>query len=266
MENHNKLHSYVVAIIVVLLAILALLFVPMTIRAQETETSSGGFFCTVLFGGCDDSSSDNNSNENANTETPVNVAPTAPESGGFWTNLFGGSSNTKVTAVISVVSVPGSDQVYRIVSGKKHLIPNEEIFASYGLKLSMINAITASELAKYPQARLFRVQGDETLTIYYLTGGGMIRPMINNKAFYSYGNRKEDVITINLKEFNFYPRNQFVFVERPSVNRDIYQITGGVKRYVAPAAVTRMNIQAHEIAPVSIVELEEYPTSDPVIY
>jgi hypothetical protein len=263
MENHNKLHSYVVAIIVVLLAILALLFVPMTIRAQETETSSGGFFCTVLFGGCDNSSSNS---EDANTETPINVAPTSPENGGFWSNLFGGSSNTKVTAVISIVSVPGSDEVYRIVSGKKHLIPNEEIFASYGLKLSMINAITAAELAKYPQARLFRVQGDESLTIYYLTSGGMIRPMINNKAFYSYGNRKEDVITINLKEFNFYPRNQYVFVDRPFVNRDIYQITSGVKRYVTPAAVSRMNIQAHEIAPVSIVELEEYQTSDPVIY
>lgn len=257
MENKTNYSPYLIAGGLALAAIVALAFIPATIKAQETSQDSGGFFCTVFFGGCDEKTND----------TQVTVAPVTASSngGGFWSGLFG-SSDDKPTAVITVVSVPDSGEVYRIVYGKKHLIPTAEIFASYGLRSSIVRPITSAELEKYPRARLFIIQGDESARVYYLTDGGFIRPMINDKAFYSYGNRKEDIIAINLKEFNYYPRAQFVFVDKPSVNRDIYQITGGVKRYVAPAAVERMGIRPQDISPVSIVELEQYPTGEPIIY
>jgi len=90
--------------------------------------------------------------------------------------------------------------------------------------------------------------------------------MLNDDVFFSYGNRKEDVIFITAKEYNLYPRNQFIFVERPFINRDVYQIVSGVKRFVTPMAVKRMNIKDYQVAPVSITELDAYPAADPIIF
>lgn len=189
-------------------------------------------------------------------------------SGGFFSALFGGgSAGGKIgDPILTVVNVPGYSAVYRIVEGKRHAVPTSEIFYSYGLTLDMVQEISLDELFKYPIARLFIVEGDETQTIYYLTEGGMIRPILNDEVFYSYGNRKEDVITINQKEFNYYPRNQFVFVEKPQIIRDVYQITGGIKRYLTPAAVKSMNLLENEIAPVNQIELDAYPEGEPVIF
>ncbi len=89
---------------------------------------------------------------------------------------------------------------------------------------------------------------------------------MNDKVFYSYGDRKEDVISINQKEFNYYPRNQFIYVERPKISREVYQITGGLKRYLTPVAVKRMNLLENEIAPVNQIEFDAYPEGEPVIF
>lgn len=168
--------------------------------------------------------------------------------------------------IISVVNVPGQTAVYRIINGQRHAIPTEEIFYSYGFDTDIVQKITKTELDKYSLARLFIVEDSENPAVYYLTESGMLRPMLNDKVFYSYGNRKEDIIAINQKEFNYYPRNEFVYVERPELNRDIYQITGGVKRYLTPVAVKRMNLKEYEIAPINQAEFDEYPSGEPVIY
>lgn len=170
--------------------------------------------------------------------------------------------------VISVVNIPGQTTVYRIINGHKHSIPTEEIFYSYGFDLGIVQKITKTELDKYPLAKLFIIKdlGEENTTIHYLTESGMLRPVLNDKVFYSYGNRKEDIITINQKEFNYYPKNQFIFIERPQLNRDIYQITGGVKRYLTPVAVKRMNLRESEIAPINQIEFDEYPDGESVIF
>lgn len=185
------------------------------------------------------------------------------------TNIFS-TSNTgpDYDPVISVVNILGQTEVYRIINGQKHSIPTEEIFYSYSFDVDIVQKITKTELDKYPLARLFIVEdsGEDNPTVYYLTESGILRPILNDKVFYSYGNRKEDVITINQKEFNYYPKNQFVYIERPQLNRDIYQITGGVKRYLTPVAVKRMNLKEKEIAPINQVEFDEYPDGEPIIY
>lgn len=181
-------------------------------------------------------------------------------------SLFFGNASTAFDPIVSIVQVPGTTQVYRIVAGMKHLMPNAEIFASYGYTEDIIQPINVIDLAKYPLARLFVVAEDETETIYYLTTGGMIRPMLNDEVFFSYGNRKEDVVYITAKEFNFYPRNKFIFVEQPFISRDVFQIVGGVKRYVTPMAVKRMKIKDLEVAPVNITEFDAYPSSTPIVF
>lgn len=248
------------------LIVLALFLLPFApTKAQDKNQAS---FATSLTGntmcsaglGCEQPK-----NTNSDSEQTTQAPSLFPFSG-----LFGGDSPSLAgDPVITVVNVGGQTTVYRIINGMKHSIPTTEIFYSYGLSLDMVQKISTQELSKYPIARLFIVAGTErekNPTTYYLTEGGMLRPVLNDKVFYSYGNRKEDVIMINLKEFNYYPRNQYVFVERPKLNREIYQITGGVKRYLTPVAVKRMNLSEYEIAPINQTEFDAYPDGEPVIF
>src|SRR3989338_8519591 len=181
-------------------------------------------------------------------------------SGSLLGGIFGGGNRgPNFDPIISVVNVEGQSAVYRIIDGKKHSIPTTEIFYSYGFDVNIVEKISQKELDNYPLAKLFIVEGDENKnpTIYYLTEGGMLRPMLNDRVFYSYGNQKE---------YNYYPRNQFIFIERPKLDRDIYQISGGIKRYLTPVAVKRMGLKENEIAPVNQFEFDEYPEGEPVIF
>lgn len=216
--------------------------------ANFSDSVAAGTLCSAGLGDCQ------------------NVASRPKPNGGLLSQIFGGVGITQRDPIISVVGVPGQTAVFRIINGQKHLIPTEEIFESYGFSSEIIQPIAQTELDKYPIARLFMVEGDETFQAYYLTEGGMIRPILNDVVFYSYGNRKEDLITINQKEFNYYPRSQFVYLERPEVNRDVYQITGGIKRYLTPVAVRRMNLNENEIAPINQVEFDQYSEGEAVIY
>lgn len=260
--------KYVVIGLLILAIFLGLIFLPLTAGKAQTSTSSAtktsktsfsdsvsaNTLCSAGLGSCD----------TAKQQTSTQGGSTSLLGG-----LLGGSSGPKFDPKISVVNVKGQEAVYIIVDGKKHSIPTTEIFYSYGYKLDIVQSITQQELDKYPLARLFIIAGtekDKNPTIYYLTDSGSLRSILNDKVFYSYGDRKEDVIAINQKEFNYYPRNQFVYVERPKINRDIYQITGGVKRYVTPVAVKRLNLQENEIAPVNQIEFEAYPEGEPVIF
>jgi len=249
------------------LIVLALFLLPLTPTKAQNQQKPGSFAASLTGNtmcsaglGCEQPQ-----NTTAGSGQPAQAPSLLPFSG-----LFGGGApNLAGDPVITVVNTDGQTAVYRIINGLKHSIPTTEIFYSYGLNLDMVQKISSQELSRYPIARLFIVAGteeDENPTIYYLTEGGMLRPMLNDEVFYSYGNRKEDVITINLKEFNYYPRNQYIYVERPKMNREIYQITGGIKRYLTPVAVKRMNLSEYEIAPVGQTEFDAYPDGEPVIF
>ena len=98
-----------------------------------------------------------------------------------------------------------------------------------------------------------------------MTEGGLVRPVNNSKKIFDfYGDRKEDIITISRKEFNFYPTNQYVYQESP-LNLDVFQITANGKRYLTPMAVMRLNIHPDQIAPVSKSELDSYKILPPLI-
>lgn len=260
--------KYVVILALLGMIVLALFLLPLAPTKAQNKGSfsaalAGGTLCSAGLG-CDSYQSQSTASpKDSNESQAPGLFP--------FSGLFGGSGNESLAGdpVISIVNVEGQNSVFRITNGLKHSIPTTEIFYSYGFNLKMVQKITTQELNKYPDARLFMVKGNEEekdQVIYYLTDGGILRPMLNDKVFYSYGNRKEDVITINRKEFNYYPRNQFVFVERPQINREIYQITGGIKRYLTPVAVKRMNLREEEIAPINQIEFDEYPMGEPVIF
>ncbi len=174
-----------------------------------------------------------------------------------------GVKSTGSNSVI-LVRVPGQSAIYEIIGGQKHLIPTMDIFYDYGLKLGMIQDITAKNLAKYPRANLIMVNGDKTKT-YYLTEGGMVRLIPNKDVFDSYADSNDNIISVSKKEFNFYPKNQFVFLESP-LNRDVFQIVNGTKRYLTPMAVQRMDITDDQVAPVNGTELAFYKIGKPVAY
>lgn len=261
--------KYVVIFALLGMIVLALFLLPLAPSKAQNQTNKGSFGAAIAGNtvcsaglGCDQ----NQSSTSGDASQPAQAPGIFPFSG-----LFGGSGSESLAGdpVLTVVNVDGQTAVYRIINGRKHSLPTTEIFYSYGLTLKMVQTISARELTKYPTARLFVVESaeeEENPTVYYLTEGGMLRPILNDKVFYSYGNRKEDVITIDQKEFNYYPRNQFIFVEMPQLNREIYQITGGIKRYLTPVAVKRMNLSEQEIAPVNQIELDEYPMGESILF
>ena len=165
---------------------------------------------------------------------------------------------------VNLVRVKGKEEIYEIVGGKKHLIPTMDIFFDYGFKMEMVQDISQAQLDKFPRIKLMRVNGDKKRT-YYFTEGGMIRLIPDKNVFNSYGDREEDIIVISKKEFNFYPQNQFVFLENP-LNRDVYQLVNGkAKRYLTKSAVKRMKLNSEQIAPINQTELATYKTDKPII-
>ena len=169
-------------------------------------------------------------------------------------------TNTK----ISLVRVPGSNQVYEIIKGQKHLIPTAEIFFDYGFTSEMIQNIDAYQLAKYPRAALVRAYNDKD-KIYYLTEGGMLRFMPNKKVYESYGGREEDIIELSQKEFNYYPKVKYIYLAQP-INRDVFLIDGNTKKYLTPMAVMRLDITTDQVTPVNQYEFDFYKTGSPIIY
>lgn len=201
--------------------------------------------------------------------TPLSSSPTllptsigSTNSGSNLTAAIYNSGSKNKKGDIVLVRVVGQPEVYEIIGGKRHFIPTKDIFYDYGFRDELIQNITAEELDRYPRMKLVKMEGNKKT--YYLTEEQMLRPIPNEKVFDSYGNREEDIIMISKKEFNFYPQNQFVFLEKP-LRRDVFQIVKGKKRYLTPLAVQRMKLRDIDVAPVNEVEMAYYKTGSPII-
>lgn len=178
--------------------------------------------------------------------------------------IYNSGSKNKKRGDVILVRIIGRVEIYEIIGGKKHFIPTKDIFYDYGFRDELIQNITAEELNRYPRVKLIRVEGNNKKT-YYLTEGQMSRLIPNKKIFDSYGDREEDIIIISKKEFNFYPSDQFIFLERP-LKRDVFQIVNGKKRYVTSMAAKRMKIRNIDVAPVNETELSYYKTGSSIIF
>ena len=157
------------------------------------------------------------------------------------------------------------EAIFEIIKGQRHFIPTVDVFFDYGFDFNSVQNITKQELDKFPRAKLVKVASNGK-QVYYITEGFMIRLIPNQRAFDSYGDREEDIITISKKEFNFYPRNQFVFVETP-LTRDIFQVAeNGAKRYIVPQALKRMGVTFNQVAPINKIQFDAYSYGAPIIY
>ena len=198
------------------------------------------------------------------TTTSSDTSDSSGNNSNLAATIFTAGEKQEGSDSVNLVRVKNQPEIYEIVGGKKHLIPTMDIFYDYGFKLEWVQDITQKQLDKFPRIKLMQITGNKKKT-HYFTEGGMIRLVPDKNVFNSYGDREEDIIIISKKEFNFYPQNQFVFLENP-LNRDVFQIIQGkTKRYVTPQAVKRMKIDFEQIAPVNQTELATYKTDKPIV-
>ncbi len=155
MSGENSINSvkYAVIFFLLIFIVAGLFLLPLFLsRAQSQQNSykPGSFsegltastICSAGLGGCE------TTNQTRQSQGTSLLA-----------GIFGnGNGKAKVDPVITVVNVPGQTTAYRIISGKKHSIPTEEIFESYGFSLSIVQKISQEELDKYPLARLFALE------------------------------------------------------------------------------------------------------------
>jgi len=248
--------------------------------------------CSMGLGGCAKTAnpaSATTTTNNASSSSSVATGASDSSSGGILNFFFGSGSSTNKQAIlygatiakaytvnqITLVrvarsdSVPGvlmsNDQVYEIIRGKKHLLPNLDIFFDYGFKSQEVQFITQEQLDKYQEIRYIQVSGDKTKATYFINDNGMVRRVLSQEVLESYGGRTEDIITASKKEFNFYPEIKYVYSERP-YTRDIYLVDGASKKYLTPMAVKRMGVQVGDVAPVNETEFNAYSIGKPVVF
>lgn len=239
-----------------------------------------GLSCTIS------STSNTQTTSGAISTTGGISSPSA--SGGIFNFFFGNSRSNRQSIIygslisktfksnpISLVRVARPDsiagelkadeRVYEIIGGKKHLIPSLDVFMDYGFKPQDVQFISQQELDKYAKVRLIQLQGDKTKTIYYITDSGLLRRVLNQEVFESYGGRTSDVVMVSTKELNFYPENKYINLAG-AFNGDIYLVDDGSKKYLTPMAVKRLGVQISQVSPVNEMEFNAYKIGKPVIF
>lgn len=211
--------------------------------------------------------------------TTTNTAQTRTSTGSpsFLTRLFGGGSTsssardmsanisqgflgkTQKNFAVVLVKAPDHPEVYRIIGGKRFLVPDDTTFDSYGYVVSDLKTMSWTKVMSYPRVKLIKLDGDAT--IYYLTEGGMTRRILNQSVFDSYADSDQDVVVINKTEFSLYPQNIYIFNESTYTfgrKSNVYLIGNGTKKLFFPDELARQGVTDAMIAPVNQVEFDAY--------
>lgn len=174
------------------------------------------------------------------------------------------SSSLKKTYGINdmiLVRAPKSSDIYRIINGKRFLIPNIKVFYSYGFNLNDITSMSREKILSYPRVKVIRVVDNKNN--YYLTDGSMTRKVPNQKVFDSYGDRTEDIVIINKTEFSMYPTNYFIFNEDTHITGtriSPYRITLTTKKLMSEGELKKFPVRDAMVAPVDQTEFDFYAT------
>lgn len=110
-----------------------------------------------------------------------------------------------------------------------------------------------------PVSKYVRVDGDST--VYWVTSWGAKMPILSAQIFFSYGGRWEDVVIISQEALDAYSDVEYI---KLSNNARVYKIEGAVKRYVTPAAATRLNIDPAKVVTVNQTEFVAYRTGSTI--
>ena len=165
-----------------------------------------------------------------------------------------------------LVRTPGNPRVYHIMANQnrtklmKHWLPDSGVFISYGYRWDDIRIVDDSILNPVPRVKVVKLANSSDL--YYLTEGDMKRKIPNDTIFRSYGNVPEDTVTINQTEYNWYPVNILVHIDRAP---EIYLLENGQKRWIkTEAAFKNRGYTWAMVAPVNQTEFNYYPTGSPI--
>ena len=160
---------------------------------------------------------------------------------------------------INLVSVPNSGEVYALVNGQKHVFPSLAIFYDYGYTFDMIQPINQAQLDKYPRASLVKVQGSSA--VYYLTEGGLVRPIVNPKRFLN-------SVATGPKTSSLLVAKNLIFIRRTSTSISFHRLTAMSSKSAVPANATSRRwplpvwvLASIKSLPVSKSELDSYKTS-----
>lgn len=164
-----------------------------------------------------------------------------------------------------LVRVPGKQEIWRIRNGLKHWIPTMDVFYDYGYTKDKIEPISPARLASYKRADHVRLAGDSG-TIYYITESGLKRELPNLNVFYSYGNKREEIVEVLQKELDAYPEVETV---KYNDHWRIYKLEKRngqiVKRWIkSPQAFEKHNFNWSRIAPINWTEFNAYPTVEAI--
>lgn len=166
-----------------------------------------------------------------------------------------------LAAKSNLLKVIGDNQIYRIVDGKKIIVPSPSALNNSGLNLETAATVEKSELNAYPSITLVKTENNQK--VYSVNDLGFKKHIINPDVFNSYPNNKwSDVVTISPAEINALPEATLIKGEN---DYRVYVLKGGIKKWVKTADVFRKRgFKWNEIFSVNSVELNAYTTGNPI--
>ncbi len=151
-------------------------------------------------------------------------------------------------------------QVYLVVNGVRHHIPNPEIFLDYGFKWDEVKDVPQAAIDQYRLVRLIRESGQGK--IYYLSSSGVKKWIPNPEVFASYNNKWEDIQVISNKEMISYPESNLM---KLAGSNNIYLIQLATKRLIPSIDVfNKYKYDWNLVLEANQMEFEWYKTGSKV--
>jgi hypothetical protein len=156
----------------------------------------------------------------------------------------------------TLIRASDNPAVYAVWGSRKLWIASSAQLLKMGGKWSDVQTVSAETVASLPALKLVHAVG--SASIYYLTDAGLKKLIPSDAVFQSYGDRYEDVVQVNSNVLDSMPTVNFI---KPETGVDIFQLTGGNKKWIKTAAEFKKagGIWIN-IAPVNVTELNAYST------
>ena len=185
-------------------------------------------------------------------------ASTGSGSGAGSGTVILGAEYSRYTAASALLKTPDSPDVYAIMNGQAHYISSPASFNEYGYRWQDIRTVSASELAKYPPARL--IKEPDSAAIYYLyqrPEDQWLKILLNSPTvFVSYpDNYWGNVITVTRLDVDSYPDVKLIKTED---NQAVWYLDDNTRHFISAAVFKAHGFNKFEVATVSQAHLDSY--------
>lgn len=110
---------------------------------------------------------------------------------------------------------------------------------------------------RIPSKRRFLAKSATEDTIYYINLRGIKKSIPSSEVFLSYGNRWEDVVTLQPEELNKYPT--FHAIKLAGGDGKVYILEQGVKRWISSVSTfVQLGLSWEKVVDVNLVEFNSY--------